>query len=580
MWRRDGRQEAKGSEVSRARPRGGSRRARLEARRRRRQQRFGRFLGLTALGTLVPGAGLLAAGRRGWGKFFLTLVLLGIVLAGLVLWRVPLSRLASSAFDQTQLMLGAVALVVVAAVWLLVAVASHKALEPDGLRPGQRLTGALLVVAMASFVVAPMAVGARYAWTQSNLLGNISRESSTNPDLDKDDPWADKPRVNVLLLGGDAGEGRQGLRADTVMLASIDTDTGETVLFSLPRNLQNVPFPSDTELGERFPYGFQGGPEDDPANFYLNAVYNIAPSHVSENAFAGSEDPGADATKMAVSEALGLDVDYYVIADLQGFQDIIDAMGGITLDVNYPIPVASQKIPGAGCSQPRTWILPEEDKHLDGADALWFARARCAPDHPDYPEFWGLNNPVVDDYNRMERQRCVIAAIANEAQPMNLLPRFQSLAGATERNITTDIPSEMFPAFAELGLKVKDASLNSLSFTRDVIDPADPDYDAMREIVQEALGPDPEPTASSTAPVEAASENTGEPETPAEQSEESDGTDDTAASGDGTADTADSDGSENTGGTDTAGQTSDSGGEPASTPTKSPDEPVDVSEAC
>lgn len=163
---------------------------------------------------------------------------------------------------------------------------------------------------------------------------------------------------------------------------------------------------------------------------------------------------------------------------------------------------------------------------------------------------------------------------------MNLLPRFQSLAGATERNITTDIPSDMFPAFAELGLKVKDASLTSLSFTRDVIDPADPDYDAMREFVQEALGPDPEPTPSSTAPVEAASENTGEPENPAEQTEGSDGTDDTAASGDGTADTADSDGTENTGGTDAAEQTSDSGGEPASTPTKSPGEPVDVSEAC
>ncbi|MFW6090862.1 MAG: LCP family protein [Actinomycetota bacterium] len=555
--------------MSRARPPRGSRRARLEARRQRRQQRFGRFLGLTALGTLVPGAGLLAAGKRGWGKFFLTLVVFGVLLAGVVLWRVPLSQLASSAFDRTQLMLIAVALAVVAGVWLVVAVASHKVLEPEGLRTGQRLTGALLVVAMASLVVAPMAVGARYAWTHSNLLDNISREGSTTPDLDRDDPWADKPRVNVLLLGGDGGEIGVDIRTDTVIFASIDTDTGETRMFSLPRNLQNVPFPEGTELAERFPYGFAGGPEESPLEYMLNAVYNNAPDFVSEDAFAGSEDPGADAVKMAVSATLGVDVDYYVIANLDGFQEIIDAMGGITLDVNYPIPVASQKVPGGGCSQPRTWILPEKDKHLDGTDALWFARARCAPDHPDYPEFWGLDNPVKDDYNRMERQRCVIGAIADQAQPMNLLPRFQALAGATERNIATDIPSDMFPALAELGLKVKDASLTSLPFNRDVINPGDPDYGAIQEIVQEALAPDPEPTATSTAPVEAATQDTSE----AEDTADSDGSTDSE-------DTADSNGSEDTGGTENTDQTSDSGGEPESTPTRSPDEPVEVSEAC
>lgn len=557
--------------MSTAIPRGGSRRARLEARRRRRDQQFGRFLGLTALGTLVPGAGLLAAGRRGWGKFFLTLVVLGVVAVGVVLWRVPLSRLASSAFDRSQLMLIAIVLAVVAAVWLLVAVASHKALEPDGLRAGQRLTGALLVVAMASLVVAPMAVGARYAWTHSDLIDNISRDSATTPDLDQEDPWADKPRVNVLLLGGDGGKIGEDIRTDTVILASIDTETGDTFMFSLPRNLQNVPFPPDTELADRFPYGFQGGPNEDPANYLLNAVYNIAPGFVSEAQFAGSEDPGADAVKMAVSAALDVDVDYYVIADLEGFQEIIDAMGGITLDVNYPIPVASQKIPGAGCSQPRDWILPEQDKQLDGAEALWFARARCAPDHPDYPQFSGLNNPVVDDYNRMERQRCVIGAIANAAQPMNLLPHFQSLAAATERNIATDIPADMFPAFAELGLKVKDASLVSLPFTNEVIDPADPDYDAMQEIVAEALDPDPEPTATGTATADAGIEDPGGTDGSTEQTGETDGTEDAGGS-DSTNDTGGTDDTGEASRTDDSEQTPDSESEP--------DQPVDVSAAC
>src|SRR6185295_1847380 len=51
------------------------------------------------------------------------------------------------------------------------------------------------------------------------------------------------PRLNILLLGGDAGPGRVGTRTDTVILASINTKTGDTALISLPRNLTHMPFP-------------------------------------------------------------------------------------------------------------------------------------------------------------------------------------------------------------------------------------------------------------------------------------------------------------------------------------------------
>jgi anionic cell wall polymer biosynthesis LytR-Cps2A-Psr (LCP) family protein len=462
----------------------------------RRKPRFGRFLWFTALGTFIPGTGLLAAGRRGWGGFFLTLVVLGVLGLGYVAWRTPRNQLAMTAFDRDQLTIIAIGIALIALIWLIVALASHRALEPDGLSGGKRFGGAVVLIVAASLVLSPMALAARYAWTQHDLLGALSRDSSTAPELDKHNPWEDKPRVNVLLLGSDGDDGRTGVRPDTMIMTSIDTDTGDAVMLSLPRNLERVPFPSGSPLRERFPYGFQGQPGEDKREYMLNAVYNNVPNLVGPEFFAGSEDPGADATKLAVSGALGLDVDYYVMADLQGFRDIVDAMGGIVIDVNYPVPMATKVDEGGrGCVwndwNRQRWILPGADQQLTGYQALWFARARCAPDHPEYAALYQEigGNPVRDDYNRMERQRCVMGAIAQRAEPMRLLTNFESLASATERNITTDIPADLWPAFAELGLKVKDATMTSLPLTRDVIEPSNPDYIALHALVQEALDP-------------------------------------------------------------------------------------------
>jgi anionic cell wall polymer biosynthesis LytR-Cps2A-Psr (LCP) family protein len=479
-------------------PSAGSHALGRSARRERRKQRFGRFLWFTALGTLIPGTGLIAAGRRGWGRAVLTLAVVGVVGLALLVLRTPRNQLAMTAFDRDQLTLITLALVVVAGLWLIVALASHRALEPTGLPGGKRFAGATVVIVAASLVLSPLAIGARYAWTQHDLLGALSRESSTAPDLDKANPWEDKPRVNVLLLGSDAGEGRQGARPDTLILTSIDTDTGDAVMFSLPRQLANVPFPPGTPLHERFPFGFRPpyGPDSNDAHYWLNAVYTYANEELEPHVFAGSDNPGADATKLAVAGALGLDVDYYVMADLTGFQQIVDAMGGITIDVHYPIPIATKKSEsGSGCTPAKDWILPGEDQKLTGYQALWFGRARCSPGHPEYAH---LPNPVKDDHNRMERQRCVMGAIAQRAEPMTLLTNFESLAAAAESTISTDIPADMWPAFAELGLKVKGATIASLAFNNKVLDggvagtTGAANFDEVRRLVDEALDPTPD----------------------------------------------------------------------------------------
>src|SRR5699024_12155504 len=68
-------------------------------------------------------------------------------------------------------------------------------------------------------------------------------------------------RYNILLLGSDSGHGRSGLRPDTMMIASIDADSGKTVLIGLPRNLENVPFGKDSPKHTVYPHGFNCGSE-------------------------------------------------------------------------------------------------------------------------------------------------------------------------------------------------------------------------------------------------------------------------------------------------------------------------------
>ena len=66
-------------------------------------------------------------------------------------------------------------------------------------------------------------------------------------------PRAHDGRYNVLLLGGDSGADRWGLRPDSLTVASIDADTGKTVLFGLPRNMLNFPFAKGSVMAEQFP---------------------------------------------------------------------------------------------------------------------------------------------------------------------------------------------------------------------------------------------------------------------------------------------------------------------------------------
>jgi LCP family protein required for cell wall assembly len=461
--------------------------------RRRAERGFGSALGWTVVGAVVPGTAFLAAGRRILGAITLLLFLL---LVGGGTWLATGGRRAAvrTAVDTGALLWVVGGIALVAFLWIVVVVAGYRMLLPSRVGRGQHVLGALVVLVLVAAVAAPAVVAGRLAATQRDLVAGVFRDNGKSATVvDTPDPFGDQARVNVLLLGGDGGQDREGVRTDTVIVASIDTATGDTTLFSLPRNLENLPFPADSPLAAVYPNGFQAGSESESL---LNAVYRNGPAE-HPDILGPTDNPGADFLKLGVGEALGLKIDYYVLVNLDGFSRLVDALGGITVNVNYYVPVGGE--PSIG-TLPDDYIAPGPNQHMDGFTALAYARGR-----------FGLT-----DYDRMARQRCTIDAIINAADPVTLLGKYQELAATTQDIVSTDIPQSALGDFVDLAFLVKDATTRSVVFDPNLINPAYPDYDQMRQIVQDALTPaSSAPASSDPAAPTTAAEGPTPPEGPA-----------------------------------------------------------------
>ena len=288
-------------------------------------------------------------------------------------------------------------------VWAFVVFTSYRLVRPRERPRWHTAAGNVLVAVLCLVMTYPVVTAARNALAQADLVSTVfdDTESATTPEgRTKENPWAGTDRVNVLLLGGDGGEGRTGVRTDTVILVSMNTNTGKTVMFSLPRNMMNAQFPEDSPLHDEYPDGYTGS--EDPAYYMLNAIYGQVPVNYP-GILGQSDNEGADAIKQAVSGSLGVPVDYYVLVNLEGFKEIVDAMGGITVNINEPVAINGNTDAGI---PPTDYLDPGPDQHLDGFHALWFARGRYGS----------------DDYARMDRQRCTVDAIIDAANPMTLVP--------------------------------------------------------------------------------------------------------------------------------------------------------------
>ena len=456
---------------------------------------FPASLGWAAAGTLLPGLGLTRTRWRPLGLVMMALTVLLVVGGGLTAWLAP--NVALSILVLPHLL--TVAWVAVAAfgvVWAGSIVATHLLMRPPGVSLGQRLLAGLVVGLLVLVVAAPSFAGARAIRDTSLLINDVFGNEGAEVDTaggseqfgNAIDPWANKARLNVLVLGGDSGADRVGTRTDTVILASIDTKTGNTVLFSLPRQTQRIPFPPGSALAAKWPRGFTSGVVNDQ-EYSLNAIYDNVPAQAPDAIPAGVEDPGAEVLKLGVGTALGLKVDYYAMVNMEGFVEFVNALGGITVNVNTPVPVGGKNPTNEGGNDgfpPDRWLVPGPDQHLNGSDALWFARGRYR----------------TDDYSRMSRQRCVIQAVVKQANPTTVLTNYEALSKAGRQIVSSDVPNKRLPAMVALALRVKDGTMTSVSFEndKDGFRTSNPDWDLVRQRVQAAINPPPPPSVAPATP--------------------------------------------------------------------------------
>jgi LCP family protein required for cell wall assembly len=428
----------------------------------------GRSMALTWASAVLPGLAHWIAGRRRAAVVIASVAVLlvaGLAYLGLTTSRTEFLQLAVRPGQLTLVI--AVALTLAVA-WVVLVTGSYRVLGPVRSTGWAQVAVIVGLTALSLLVAAPPVAVARYAYLQRDLVTDLFPDEDPMTGIaaapnggGTKEPFAGRDRVTILLLASDSGPDRTGVRTDSVVAASIDTHTGDIVLLSLPRNLQEIPFPPGP-LHDAFPNGLPGN------DGLLNAVYaNVT---ATPNLLKGARDRGAEGVKQTVSYILGIPIDYYAMVNLEGFNEFVDAMGGVTITITERLPIGGlladgTRVPPVGYLEPGT-------RKLSGTDAQWYARSRRDG----------------TDYDRMLRQRCLIGAMVQQASPTTVLKHFQELASATKKLAETDIPRSVLPDLIALGDKMHGgASIRSVAFVPPVISTGDPDYAKIRKLAKAAI---------------------------------------------------------------------------------------------
>lgn len=191
--------------------------------------------------------------------------------------------------------------------------------------------------------------------------------------------------VNILVMGVDARPGDRG-RSDTMVLVNLDPATKAIKLMSIPRDtLVELPRRGDQKINAAYAYG------------------------------------GMELAKETVSELIGMPVQYGVVMNLEGFSEIIDLVGGVTVDVE-------QKMVYDDPAQNLHIRLSKGVQHMDGQHALWYMRWR---------------SDGKGDIGRIARQQKLFTALADQVLTPAILPRVPALIAKVNKIVTTDVPLTM-----------------------------------------------------------------------------------------------------------------------------------------
>lgn len=414
--------------------------------------KFRRALTLIVFTLVMPGSAQLLMGDRRIGRIALRVWLGFLATGALVGCLALLSRtiIFWLAANGPLLFLGRWILIAAAIGWVALILDAWRLGRPLQLGRKQRLWMTGLNSALCLGVASVMFFAAHLVSVQSGVLDTVFVAKTLSGPKDG--------RYNVLLLGGDSGKGRDGLRPDSLTVASINAETGKSVLIGLPRNLQDVPFPEGSIMAKKFPKGFTWEEGE------LNSVNTWATNHKDLFPESETRPAGVQATISAVEAITELPINYYAMVNLEGFSSLVDAVGGVTINVK-------EKTAIGGIGSPIRGYIPEGKQKLDGDQTLWYARSR-------------VNN---DDWSRMGRQKCVMSAMLHQLSPQKVMFNAQAIAESGSNLVTTDIPAQQLGSFMDLALKARQQKIATVSLVPPEIFTGNPDYEKVRRMIRNAI---------------------------------------------------------------------------------------------
>jgi LCP family protein required for cell wall assembly len=403
-----------------------------------------RNAGLAAfLSFLFPGLGQAYAGARRAAVLFagpVVLLVLALVAARLLVIDRLRNEVLSSGF------LTAALLVNVGLMgWRLAAIAhAGLATRPpirDRLTPRRRtsilLIGILLMTTVGMHAAAGSVVG-NLNKTLGHVFGGEVPGASGGPGPGPlNQPqfrWNGTERISFLLLGIDSGVGREEALTDTILVVSVDPVAGTAVMVSVPRDTGYVPLPD--------------------RSIYPDGIY---PHKINELSTEASNSPslwcpdlpagvaaacGLRTLERSIGLYLGLPIQYYATVDLQGFVDLIDAIGGVTLCLNGTMVDPEYGGPtwqGVGIE------LPAGCHHYDGVHALAYARIRKG-----WIELPDGTREQQNDFKRAERQQTLLLELRRQFAGADLLFELPEILAAIGRTVETDFPRSLAGDLASL----------------------------------------------------------------------------------------------------------------------------------
>jgi len=421
--------------------------------------RFRRALTLCLMTIVVPGSAQIAVGNRWVGRAAVTLWIAMLGGVGYLAYtaRIDRKQVLNLLTDTDALFIARGAIILVTVFWIALFLDAWRLGSPFRLKFAHAVLLTGLNLAIIAAAVGSTAYASQVIHVQRTVVKSVFKETKKSNPL--------QGRYNILLLGSDSGKGRLGVRPDSMTVASVDASTGKTVLISLPRNLQNVPFPNDSPMHKVYPYGFNCGSE-----CLLNAVHTYAANR--KDLYPDSKDPGLDAQIDAISGVTGLKINYYIMINMKGFRSLVDAVGGVQVDVKTRIAMF-----GHDDVYINKFIEPGDQK-LNGVQALWYARSRVQS----------------DDYSRMARQKCLMSAMLHELSPQTVLFNATKILSSGQQLLSTTIPQTELGQFADLALKSRKEKIATVSLVPPEVSTVNPDFVQVRKLIDDAIKKSEEPS--------------------------------------------------------------------------------------